>query len=75
MKMRDDRIGSSNGIKQPKAKKKLVCPHCNRGTKVMVYEDTKLIRFPLYCSWCRKETVVNVSCFEVINLDGKQSYE
>lgn len=47
-------------------KKKLVCPHCNRSTKVMVYEDTKLIRFPLYCSWCRKETVVDVNCFVVL---------
>ena len=35
----------------------------------MVYEDTKLIRFPLYCSWCKKETVVDVSVFEVTAYD------
>ena len=39
------------------------CPACRGKTRTKVYEDTVLIKFPLYCPKCKKEfriTVVNL---------------
>ena len=36
------------------------CPICDSKTRVKVYEDTVLINFPLFCPWCKKETIINV---------------
>ena len=36
------------------------CPICDSKTRVKLYEDTVLINFPLFCPWCKKETVINV---------------
>ena len=36
------------------------CPICDSKTRVKVFEDTVLINFPLFCPWCKKETVINV---------------
>lgn len=35
------------------------CPACGRKTKTKVYPDTELKRFPLFCPWCKEETVVD----------------
>jgi len=36
------------------------CPICDSKTRVKVLEDTVLINFPLFCPWCKRETVINV---------------
>jgi len=36
------------------------CPICDNKTKVKVFEDTVLLNFPLYCPWCKRETIINV---------------
>ena len=36
------------------------CPICGSKTKTKVYEDTVLVKFPLYCPQCKKEIPVNV---------------
>ncbi|MBQ4579520.1 MAG: cysteine-rich KTR domain-containing protein [Clostridia bacterium] len=36
------------------------CPICDNKTRVKVFEDTVLINFPLYCPWCKRETIINV---------------
>ena len=36
------------------------CPICANKTRVKVFEDTVLINFPLYCPWCKRETIINV---------------
>ncbi len=36
------------------------CPNCKQWTKTKVYEDTVLLKFPLFCQKCKKETRVNV---------------
>ena len=36
------------------------CPICDGKTRVKVYEDTVLLRFPLYCPKCKKECRINV---------------
>ena len=36
------------------------CPICKGKMRVKVFEDTVLLKFPLYCPWCKKETVINV---------------
>lgn len=36
------------------------CPNCKQRTKTKVYEDTVLLKFPLFCPKCRRETRVKV---------------
>lgn len=36
------------------------CPICGSNTQTKVYDDTVLIKFPLYCPQCKKEILVNV---------------
>ena len=36
------------------------CPNCGGKTRTKVYEDTVLIKFPLYCPKCKKEIIVDV---------------
>lgn len=36
------------------------CPICNGKTRTKVYEETVLIKFPIYCPRCKKETMVDV---------------
>lgn len=38
----------------------IYCPICFKKTRVKVYKDTVLIKFPLYCPKCNKETIINV---------------
>lgn len=37
----------------------LICPKCKGKTKTRVLEETELKKFPLYCSHCKKTTIVN----------------
>ena len=45
------------------------CPICDNKTRTKVYEDTVLINFPLYCPWCKKETVINVVKLKMVISD------
>lgn len=36
------------------------CPNCGNKTRTKVYEDTVMIRFPLYCPKCKREMSVDV---------------
>ena len=40
------------------------CPHCQGKTGTKVYEDTVMLRFPLYCPKCGTETRIDVMKFE-----------
>lgn len=43
-----------------KSKVRLICPRCNRHTRVMVIKNmTVLERFPLWCDKCKVESVIN----------------
>ncbi len=37
----------------------IYCPVCGNKTRTMIWEDTELRNFPLYCSKCKKETIIN----------------
>ena len=41
------------------------CPSCDRKTRTKVYEDTVMLRFPLYCPKCRTEIRIDVMNFEL----------
>lgn len=45
------------------------CPICNGKTRTKVYVDTVLIKFPLYCPKCKKETIVDVIQFKMVLSD------
>ena len=36
------------------------CSQCGAKTRTMVYEDTVLLNFPLFCPKCKRENKVNV---------------
>ena len=36
------------------------CPICGQRTDIKVYEDTVLLKFPLFCPKCKKQTIINV---------------
>lgn len=38
----------------------ILCPHCEGKTKTKVLPGTKLVHFPLYCSWCKRETIIDL---------------
>lgn len=38
----------------------ICCPICGKKTKTRVYEDTVLLKYPLYCTKCKIETIINV---------------
>ena len=38
----------------------LCCPICGKKTKTRIYEDTVLLKYPLYCTKCKKERIINV---------------
>lgn len=44
----------------------ICCPICGGKTRTKVYADTFLIRFPLYCPKCRKETLIDVVKLKMI---------
>ncbi len=42
------------------------CPACGSKTRDKIREDTILRNYPLYCPKCRKETLVNITEFQMI---------
>lgn len=36
------------------------CPICNGKTRTKVYDDTVLIKFPVYCPKCKREMLIDV---------------
>ena len=45
------------------------CPLCDNKTRIKVFEDTVLLNFPLFCPWCKKETVINVVKLKMVISD------
>ena len=43
----------------------LLCPLCGGKTRSRVRADTILVRYPLYCPKCRRETLVQVQQFHM----------
>lgn len=42
------------------------CPACLGKTRIKVYEDSVLVKFPLYCPKCKKEFIVDVVKFKMV---------
>ncbi|MGM9601227.1 MAG: cysteine-rich KTR domain-containing protein [Faecousia sp.] len=45
------------------------CPICNKMTEIKVFEDTVLLKFPLYCPKCKKETVINMVKLKMVRCE------
>ena len=43
----------------------LLCPICSNKTRLKVRKDTELINFPLFCTKCKKESLINVNNLKV----------
>lgn len=37
----------------------ILCPVCGKKTKTKVLPETELNQFPLYCPWCKRQTVID----------------
>lgn len=37
----------------------ICCPACGKQTKTKVLPETRLVRFPLFCPWCKKEYIID----------------
>lgn len=42
------------------------CPICGSKTRIMVYQDTVLVNFPLYCRKCKRETRIDMIQFKMV---------
>ena len=40
---------------------KIVCPKCGHATQVKILPTTALVDFPIFCKYCKQETIVNMS--------------
>ncbi|MGM9587238.1 MAG: cysteine-rich KTR domain-containing protein [Candidatus Limivicinus sp.] len=38
----------------------LCCPKCGGKTKTKVLPGTVLKHFPLFCPWCKRETIIDI---------------
>ena len=47
-------------IRQDESCRYVPCPICGGRSRIRVYKDTVLIKFPLYCPKCKKETRIDV---------------
>ena len=47
----------------------LVCPDCGVRTRTKLYQDTVLLKFPLYCTRCKREFIVGVIKFKMVVSD------
>lgn len=43
-----------------KSEKWVLCPVCRSKTRSRIREDTVLKNYPLYCTKCKQETVIDV---------------
>lgn len=46
--------------------RRLPCPVCGNLTHIKVYHNTVLLKFPLFCSKCKKETIIDVVQLKMI---------
>lgn len=44
----------------------LPCPICGSRTRTKIYEDTVLVKFPLYCPKCKKESRIDVVLMKMV---------
>ena len=45
------------------------CPICGGRSRIKVYTDTVLLKFPLYCPKCKKETRIDVVQLKMVKSD------
>ena len=53
-------IGGVNVNDNQKESLWIHCPICGGKTRIKVYDDTVLVRFPLYCPKCKREIRIDV---------------
>lgn len=50
----------------------IYCPICGNKTREKVQKDTVIKNFPLFCSKCKKETLIDVENFNVKVVEKQQ---
>ena len=49
----------------------IYCPVCGGKTRTKVCKETVLVKFPLYCPKCKKETIINAQDMKVMLAEHK----
>lgn len=49
----------------------VLCPLCGAKTRVRLFEDTVLRRFPLFCPKCKRESIINAQKFNVETISSQ----
>ena len=49
----------------------IYCPVCGGKTRTKVCKETVLVKFPLYCPKCKKETIINAQDMKVTLAEHK----
>lgn len=44
----------------------VLCPVCGKETETKVYDDTVLLKYPLYCPNCKKETLIDIAYLKML---------
>lgn len=52
----------------------ILCPICNKKTRIKVREDTELKNFPLYCPKCKKESLIEVKNLKIKKIEDTNVY-
>lgn len=47
-------------MKEQEVMQWIICPKCGKQTRVKVKETTVMKDFPLFCTWCKQETLIHV---------------
>ena len=45
------------------------CPICKNKTRIQIRGDTELRNFPLFCSKCKRETLINLKDMKISIID------
>ena len=43
----------------------ILCPVCNKKTRLKLRDDTELMNFPLYCPKCKQETLIKANNLKI----------
>ena len=46
------------------------CPKCGEKTRVKIKETTIMKDFPLFCTWCKKETLIHVEKYIIKEVEN-----
>lgn len=57
-------------MKMSKSENWILCPVCGNKTRLQIRADTELKNFPLYCSKCKQESLIDAKDLQITIIKG-----